>query len=243
MAVSIDERRQILAELERQAGAQLVTLWKAAGQVGDFRGYIIEAFPELAALWADLTASLAATWYEDSLPGSPYIAVPAAAPKVEQMVSSVQWALNVGDATTGLSLLDGTLQRAVHDAAMRTTEWNTELEGGGARWARHASANACKFCRMLATRGAVYHSASLAVAVGGRGKDVASNFDEYGRRKRGGQAKGIRTRGSQAIGSKFHDHCHCVAVEVREGQSYEPPPYVAEWAKEGWTPPKKGKYT
>lgn len=231
MAVGIEERRQILAELERQSKAQLVTLWRNAGRQGDFREYVKAAFPELAALWSDISSELAATWYEESLPGSPYVARAAASPKVEQMVSSVEWALRVGDATTGLALLSGTLQRAVYDASRRTIEWNTELEGGS-KWARHASANACPFCRMLATRGAVYHSASLAVAVGGRGKDVSTDFDEYGRRKAGGQAKGIRTRGTQKIGDRYHDHCHCVAIEVRAGGSYEPPPYVEKWMDE-----------
>ena len=232
MAVSIAERRQILAELERQSEAQLVVLWRAAGRQGDFRDYVKGAFPELAQLWADIAAELAATWYEESLPGSSFIATPAASPKVEQLVNSVGWALNVGNATTGLDLLSGTLQRAVADAAHRTTEWNTELEGGGTRWARHASANACGFCRMLATRGSVYTSAGAAGLVGGRGKAVSTNFDEFGRRKAGGQARGVRTRGSRGIGSKYHDRCHCVAIEVRSGGSYEPPPYVADWTAE-----------
>lgn len=237
MAVTVDERRQILAELERQSLAQLVTLWRNAGRQGDFREYITEAFPELASLWSDIASELAATWYEESLPTSPYIARAAASPKVEQLVSSVGWALNVGDATTGLDLLSGTLQRSVFDASRRTVEWNTELEGGGTRWARHASANACSFCRMLATKAVIdvsslYRSEASALRVGGRGKDVTTNFDEFGRRKRGGQAKGIRTRGTQEIGDKFHDHCHCVAIEVRSGQKYEPPPYVEDWADE-----------
>ena len=228
MAVGIEERRQILAELERQSKAQLVTLWRNAGRQGDFREYIVAAFPELAALWSDIASELAATWYEESLPTSEYVARAAASPKVEQLVKSVEWALNVGDATTGLDLLSGTLQRAVYDAARRTTEWNAELEGS-AKWARHASASACSFCRMLATRGAVYVSAGAAGNVGGRGKDASTNFDKDGRRKRGGQAKGVRTRGKQKIGDKYHDNCHCVVIEVRAGGSYQAPDYVDEW--------------
>ena len=231
MAIGIAERRQILAELERQSKAQLVTLWRDAGRQGDFRAWMLDAYPELAGLWSDISSELAASWYEESLPGSPYVARAAAAPKVEQLVSSVTWALNVGDATTGLDLLSGSLQRAVYDASRRTIEWNTELEGGS-KWARHASANACSFCRMLATRGAVYASAGSAGNVGGRGKDVSTNFNPDGTRKKGGQAKGIRTRGTQKIGDKYHDHCHCVVIEVRAGGSYEPPPYVEKWAAE-----------
>ena len=81
---------------------------------------------------------------------------------------------------------------------------------------------------MVATRGAVYTSESAASRVGGRGVDESTNIG----RRRGGRARGIRARGNQSIGDKYHDHCHCIAVPVRPGQSYNPPSYVEEWEAE-----------
>ncbi|MFV8169837.1 ADP-ribosyltransferase [Mycolicibacterium peregrinum] len=56
--------------------------------------------------------------------------------------------------------LKGTATRSVFSGSRDTVITNANREG--VRWARHASANACGFCRMLATRGAVYHSQALA---------------------------------------------------------------------------------
>ena len=84
-------------------------------------------------------------------------------------------------------------ERAIFDGFRDTITANADREPG-ARWARHASANACGWCRMLATREAVYTSAHAA-----------------------------------GDGNRYHDHCHCMAVVVRPGQTYTPPPYVAQW--------------
>lgn len=73
-------------------------------------------------------------------------------------------------------------------------------------WRRVTDGNPCSFCGMLAGRGAVYTSEAAAKGVGGRGKAVVA-----GKRKAGGQAKGIRARGSQSIGSKYHTRCGCTA--------------------------------
>lgn len=32
------------------------------------------------------------------------------------------------------------------------------------------------------------------------------------------------------FGNRYHDSCHCLAVEVRPGQRYEPPPYAEKWS-------------
>lgn len=42
-------------------------------------------------------------------------------------------------------------------------------------------------------------------------------------------AGGIKSRGSRKLGDKYHDHCRCLAVEIRPGKSYEPAPYVEKW--------------
>jgi hypothetical protein len=50
----------------------------------------------------------------------------------------------------------------------------------------------------------------------GRGVPV-----EQTKGRRGGQAKGIKARGSASVGQAFHDHCKCRAVQVYEDNEIE----------------------
>lgn len=104
-----------------------------------------------------------------------------------------------------ISRLSGATQRYVTNAARDTLEENADEEG--VKWARHAQADACAFCRLLATRGAAYLSRETAGEVGATG----------------------RIRGSREKGSSYHDDCGCVPVPVRAGDTYEYPAYVAAW--------------
>lgn len=225
---TIAEKRAALAELERLMLGDLGAMWRAAGLADDFAAWVIDAFPELVAQYGSIAGDLAAEWYEESAPALAYRATAAPLPSLEKWATSASWALNVGDGLSSLDLLGGTAQRGMFDQYRMTIITNAEAEG--ASYARHASANACPWCRMLATRGAVYGSKEKAERVGGRGTDVLTNVG----RTRGRQAKGVRARGKQSIGDKYHDNCHCIAVEVRPGQTYEPPPYVEKWSEEYW---------
>lgn len=231
------EVQQILAGLGRSLDADLVSLFGATMDSEAFRRFVIDAFPDVVLPYAAAAAEIGVEFY-DAAPTTTTGFVPVAVPlpPVERLTKSAEWALNTGRGLAALTLMQGSGQRAMADGVRDTVIENVGRERG-ALWARHASANACAFCRMLATRtgsgkGALYTSESSAVTVGGRGKDVSTNFTADGRRKRGGQGKGVKARGTQALGDKFHDHCHCVAVMVRPGQSYTPAPYVDEWREQ-----------
>lgn len=194
MATSPAERQQILSDLSTLGIRDLVEVWRKASLTDtDFAALILAAFPEIAAGYAGVAADLAADWYVESAPALTYTPVTASTPDVTALTKSTQWALGA-DGEEALNRMSGTLQRAVFNGARDTTLVNVEHEQG-ATWARHASANACEFCRLMATRGAVYTSAAA--------------------------ANGTR--------SKYHDHCHCVAIEVRPGEDYHAPAYVQEW--------------
>lgn len=187
---SPSERQRILADLSTLAIRDLVGLWRRATRADvEFAALILAAFPEIATTYATVAGELAAAWYAEAAPKLAYQPVAAAPPAMEALSKSAQWALGA-DGDAALSRMSGTLQRAVFDGARRTTVANVENESGAA-WARYASANACEFCRMLATRGAAYRSRATAL--------------------------------------RAHDRCHCIAVEVRPGDTYEPPPYVEQW--------------
>lgn len=186
------ERQQILSDVNRVATQQLVDGWRAGQRGDDFRGYVMDFFPLVADSWSHAAADIATTWYDESA-DLPYTAEPGPLPSEEQLQASASWALTAhGD--DALIRLAGTLQRAVFDGSRNTILHNVARERG-ASWARHASANACEFCRMMATRGAAYRSRNTAAG-------------------------------------KYHDHCHCIAVEVRPGGRYDPPPYVEQWQQQ-----------
>lgn len=193
MATTPNQRQILLSDLAAVAIRDLVELWRRATLAEvDFARFMVDAFMETAAAYAGVAADLSADWYEQSAPRLPYRAAPAVADLVP-LAGSARWALGAeGDAA--LDRMSGSMQRAVFNGARETTLLNVEREDG-AMWARHASANACEFCRMLATRLDAYTSRSSA------------SF-------------------------KSHDSCHCVAIEVRPGQEYEPAPYVEEWQEQ-----------
>ncbi|MBF6189433.1 VG15 protein [Nocardia farcinica] len=230
------ERQLILSQIGRIAEQDLATLWARAAALpsAEFRAYMVEAFPALVEPFAAAAAEAAAAWYDDTPSTTLYVPEPGPLPVALALQESATWALGA-DGIEGLSRLQGTTQRAVFDAARDTVLHNIESEPG-ARWARHASANACAFCAMMATRGAVYTSKAAAESVVGRGKEMS--LQERRIRAAGGSridgrmaAGGVKARGEQKLKTKYHDHCHCIAVEVRPGQSYEPPDYVREWEK------------
>ena len=83
------------------------------------------------------------------------------------------------------------------------------------RYQRVPRVNCCAFCGMLATRGAVYTSAGSAGSVVGAGVPVTPDGEK---RKRGGQGKGIKPRGSRRLGEDYHDNCYCTVTAVKDGE-------------------------
>lgn len=161
--------------------------------------------------FVSLAGDLAASWFEESAPSSPYIAVTAPPIPEARLESSARWALGAqGD--QGLKRLEGTVQRAVFDGARDTIVLNVDRTGS--HWIRHARSDACAFCRMLATR---HDNPRYWYASNNSALDVVDP----------------RNRGPRALGSTgYHDDCRCIAIEVREGQDYTPPDYVEQWNDE-----------
>lgn len=161
MAVSAPERQYLLTQVGILAKADLDRLWAQAGQLGtgQFFDYVSQGFADVIDPYHQAAGLLAATWFEQALPESTYIAAVADPIPAARISSSVQWALGA-DGPKALERMQGTLQRAVFDGARDTTLLNVSATGSG--WARYASANACAFCRLLATRGAAYRSENTA---------------------------------------------------------------------------------
>jgi hypothetical protein len=139
-----------------------------------------EFLPELVDAYAPLSAEVAASFYDDTraaanAPGS-FLADLAPARSVDKLQRMISWAvaplfrvdpkteLAAPDPVLGLSRLSSGTQLEIADSARDTIDLNIEADQdlGHPRFARHASANACAFCALMATRGAVFRTAESA---------------------------------------------------------------------------------
>ncbi|MGX9669933.1 VG15 protein [Mycobacterium sp. HM-7] len=163
--VAVPEFQNLLTGLANDLGQQIDKLGVAVDRLDqrELLAFISDAYPQLITPYLAGSATLTATWYDEQpstpLPAgaAPFIAEPAELAPIEQLAASARWAMLQ---PKPLTALQRTGTRAVFTASRDTVIANTARER--VRWARHASANACGFCRMLATRGAVYHTQALA---------------------------------------------------------------------------------
>ncbi|KZM68470.1 hypothetical protein [Nocardia terpenica] len=200
------ELRSVLNDMTVVMAGELGELFDRAAEADPvaLRALVVEAYPEIVTPWAVTAAEASALWYEQLAPELDYTAVPAAPAPVEQLQGSAAWATTQDKA---LELLIGSAQRTIFGASRDTVAGAAERERG-AVWARTASPSACPWCRMLATRGAVYSGRLVRERSGDTGRLVTEK------------------------GKRYHDNCRCLAIAIRPGRSYEPPSYMQRWEEE-----------
>jgi hypothetical protein len=166
------------------------------------RDTMMEIYPDIWTPHASTAVDLSKSWYQASAPDIALTLVNVLMPTPQTIAGQVAWAFTQHAMHHALL---AAAQRDLWNEARKTIAANAKAEEG-ATWARHASANACRFCQMLATRGPVYGS-----------KKLAENSQDH-----------------RLIGftEKYHKNCHCVAVPVRPGKFYEPPDYVGKWIED-----------
>ena len=187
-----------LARLAIEAGNASNRLVSRVGELSreDALAFVTDAFPELIDPFVSASGELTAQWYDENRPraltGSSretFMPEPARMPDRKQLASSARWALSSPKPSTALQ---GSSTRYVFDESRRTVRDNAEREG--VRWTRHASADACGFCRMLATR--VLTQSEPGAPGLYRSKATAS-------------------RNAHTTDIRGHDHCKCIAVVAR----------------------------
>jgi hypothetical protein len=217
VALAVAEFQRLLTGISNELGTRIDKIGPRLGRLSqpELLGFISDAYPALATPYLASAASATAVWYgEQPSKNAGFVVEPAELAPVEQLAASGRWAMLQADPA---SALKGTASRAVFGASRDTVLINAGREG--ARWARHASASACGFCRMLATRDEQYLYKASGVV-----------FDkELGAYRTKVIGRGGRTQGTQKLGDRYHDHCHCTAVPVRKGGTFEPAPYVKQW--------------
>lgn len=118
-----------------------------------------EAYPQTVDPFIAAAGQLSAEWYQSLNPDSDYAVETGPTLPVSVLQKNVRWALTQTDV---FGALTGSAERQVFTATRNTVLFNAERER--VRFARYASANACPWCRVLATREAVYYTQESAVA-------------------------------------------------------------------------------
>lgn len=137
----------------------------------------------------------------------PFTPQPTQLPHAETVEAYVRKALeSVQSDPTALDVArknaTGMLEKLVADTGRQQTVDNALADRQATGWAREAQPDACWFCAMLATRGAVYHSA---------------------------EAAGLTHDADGLPANSYHAHCHCQVVPVFG--KYEPPAHIRAWQK------------
>lgn len=191
--------------------------------VAEVRNILIQVIPNMVDPYINASGELAATWYEDlrrvvGARGTYYAQGVSSGVQTGRANAVARWAVgplagDVADEDLMLSRLGGAVQRMIYDASRGVVEGNAVRDPVRVGYQRMARADCCAFCGMLASRGAVYRSAESAGGVTGRGS-TRTGFDSSGKRLSGGIGGGVKARGLQSLGDKYHDDCHCVVMPV-----------------------------
>lgn len=150
----VENLQSLLSQLGALAGAALTSIW-----LDSTIEELTEQYPGFIDPFLGASAALTAEWYAQLNPAAAFAAAPAPIPQPEVLSASVRWAFTQSDPLTATV---GSTERHIFTQSRQTVVSNAQREN--VRWARYASANACPWCRVLATREAVYSSADNAVA-------------------------------------------------------------------------------
>ncbi|TGB13848.1 hypothetical protein [Streptomyces sp. MZ04] len=187
----------------------------------------IEAVIAVVARYADVSATLAADFYDGErdaagVPGS-FTAPLADPPPDDQVGASLRWATkdlwprDEADATlaqqepldarleAAMSKTDGAIDRLVLNAGRQTVREAVEQDRGAVAYARAAALSCCSFCALMSSRGAVYKDR------GAVGEDANDRFV-----------------GDDSV-IKFHNFCRCQPLPVFRGQAFELSSKAREW--------------
>lgn len=257
MATAPETYRRAQAALSSRAAADLRKVWPRLLTMSPDRTAeaLALVLAEVTDKYGSASAALAAEWFEELRAASgatgSLTAQAAALPSTERLEILARWGVGplfgaTPASATALSLVTGGLSRQVLSVGRETLMQSIATDPAGPRYARHASANACAFCAMLATRGPVYASKASAGTVTGenlggtdyrkaRRLDGTVTPERRAEILRGTRARTIEQGGrkgrdtTQDLGEKYHDDCHCTVVPVWSADQYREAPYVEKW--------------
>lgn len=212
----VEQHRDAVQNIAVLAVADLVTVWPSL-PIDDPLALAASLGRVMSEIYGDysiMTGTLAADFY-DELRGAAQASgnfAARVAPEIsaDQIAASASWSSSAAwsDQTKALSDAAASLDRMVVARDRETTMVNIAADPSDPRWARVAQPDACAFCALLASRGAIYRSEATA-AFAGRTRDE--------RRQRDGKE------------DKYHDWCGCEPVAVWDPATFELPDYASPW--------------
>ena len=174
MAASASQVRSALSSLADDGVARLAAVLATLdGTPESIRGYLLDLTPVLISAYSDGTSSLAADWYDDlreqAAPAKSFSAEPVVVERWEKVGRMVAWSaqplfLPEPDRELVAKRLLPSVQKEIARPFRDTITTNTVRDPSAHGWRRVASGSGCKFCRMLADRGAVYSGKSARFA-------------------------------------------------------------------------------
>lgn len=221
-----DRYRRAQRGLSRLLLRDVGRLWRlfSPAQPASFSDWL-EAANEVIARYGDMSASLAAEFYDaqrvDADAEDAFTVPLPDSPPVDQTETVLRWATHDvwprdGEAEMGREPLASRLavaerrteavaQKLVADQGRETVRRAVREDRQAVGYARAAALGACAFCRLMASRGAVYATAQSA------GREANERFS------------------GDASVAKFHDNCHCAIIPVFRGQRFELSAHAQEW--------------
>lgn len=146
------------------------------------RDALLEYVPFLVATYGEQAASLAADWYDDVRAsegiGGRFRAamdVPDESAATEGLVHRAAGALFTDAPLAALPMIQGKVAMYAIEGARQTVMTSTMRDPRASGWQRVTRAGACRFCRMLAGRGAVYKESTVHFAAHGGAKGGECN--------------------------------------------------------------------
>ena len=168
MPTSPDAIRRGLVAVAGYALAEVLPLLRG-DRPGASRDALLQAAPEITGAYVLGSSALAADWYEelreDARPRTRHLTIVPEWLRAEKYGRAVAWAtepligelVDLAEARARLSLAT---EYEIFDGFTTTTDANVRADADALGWQRHARSGACKFCIMLADRGAVYRKES-----------------------------------------------------------------------------------
>lgn len=166
---TIDQFRSDLDELTRLASLDLAALWRRVEDATIARELLADILPELVDVYGSAAGTLAADWYDDlraeqEIDGR-FRALVADLPDRAQTAALAGWAVDAmfsaePDPAAALTAAQGGLQRLIANVGRGTVADSAIADPAARGWQRSASGG-CGFCRMLASRGAVYSKSTV----------------------------------------------------------------------------------
>lgn len=177
--------------------------------------YLLDAVPDVVLEHHGVATELSLAWWEDLFDGvdTPPPTTPPP-PPVEQLKIQTNWANSMLYAgKSPMVRLASVAKQHVYGAQRNLVAENSSKLNVG--FARMAKSNACDFCRVLASRGAVYSTEAGAQYVGLSSENKKS-----------------RIRGVRREGQRYHDHCRCTVAPAAEHLDLNLPSYYDKFNEE-----------